>query len=506
MKELDNRTIKDFGIPGIVLMENAGRSVAGALDTHYPRADKILVICGRGNNGGDGFVAARTLYESNRDLAIFCFFDRNFRPSGDSGINFDLIKKLDNIDIIYITEIEALKREVMLSHVIVDAVFGTGLKNALEEPYITIFDIVNRSGKPVVSVDIPSGVDGRLGQVLNCAIKADLTVTFGYSKPGHYIYPGREYTGKLLKAPIGLPGHLINNDNHLILAEKEDIRKILKKRRRDSHKGDYGHLCIIGGSRGKLGAVIMSGMAAMKSGAGLVTLGVPASSAGLVNATLFEAMTLYLGEDEMGYITDEDTDYIFNENCRFDSFALGPGLGVSSSTSAFMKKFLAGLKKPAVLDADALNIIAGEKKEYSFLREKEIIMTPHPGELARFFGKKAKDIMPERLFYAVELSREFKAVVVSKGSTNFLVDEMQRTYCIPGDCPQLAKGGAGDVLTGMIGAFLANGYSLCDSALMGVYLHKSAAELASADIHESSLLARELIEYISRGFFSLENF
>ncbi len=505
MKEIDRQAIEDIGLPGIVLMENAGNAVVKAIEQLYPDKRRIMVICGKGNNGGDGYVAARMLFNAGLDIAVFCTFQKNYLPGGDAGVNFSIIKKL-GINIKYLDELEGIEDEIGRSDLIVDAIFGTGINSLLREPYTKIIEFINRSGKTVVSVDIPSGIDGNSGQVLGEAVRADLTVTFAYSKTGHFIYPGKKHRGRLIRADIGIPGSLLDSKRSIILIEEHDIRKMIIRRENDSHKGDYGHLCIIGGSRGKLGAVMMSGLAALRSGAGLVSIATIRSAADMVNASLFETMAVHLEEDENGFISSRGVHTLLDQADRFSVYAIGPGLGVSESTSDFLYELLKGLNKPAVLDADALNIISKDRGRFSFLAEREIILTPHPGELSRFFSKKtAEDILKNITAHTADLSREFDAVTVSKGATTFICDRGRETYCIEGDCPQLAKGGSGDVLTGIIGALAANGLSLIDSSLAGAYLHKLAATLSADEYNERSLMARDLTEYISEGLFHLEN-
>lgn len=504
MQDIDRKAIDGLGVPGIVLMENAGSALLSAVQDNYSFSASVTVICGKGNNGGDGFVLARRLSNLGKEVCIICLFEKGFLPKGDAGTNYRLSQRL-GIKTYHMEDFDLFKNVLKKSCLIVDGIFGTGLNSPVKAPYSTIIDMMNFLPNPVLCIDIPSGIDGSNGQILGKAVRADMTVTFAYYKTGHFLYPGREYAGTIIKKDIGIPYYLLDPKDHINLVEVSDIRNLLRKRRSASHKGDHGHLCIIGGSRGKAGAVMMAGMAALRSGTGLLTLGVPGPIGDLVNTMLYESMVFYLMADEKGYIKGPAPSGTIME--KFSSCALGPGLGTESVTRDFLLGLLKGNKKPFIVDADALNIIAANKAEFSFLREGNIIFTPHPGELARFFDVPREIVYSDPLKYSLMLGKEFNAVVVSKGPTNLIIDRDLRIFCIPGDAPQLAKGGSGDILTGVIGALCANGYSLCDASLIGVFLHNISAKLAvkNRKINNRSLTARELIESLSDGLNYIEN-
>lgn len=506
MQALDRKAISGIGIPGIILMENAGNAVLNALISQYPDCFRITIICGKGNNGGDGYVLARKLANYRKDVLVFCLFKEDYPLKSDAGFNLDLLKKMNfNNKIMYIDQIHLLEEKLKESDIIVDSIFGTGFNSSINEPIYSVIEMINNSGKTVLSMDIASGIDGNTGQIFSIAVKADLTVTFAYPKIGHYIYPGKAHTGRLIISDIGIPEWLLENEDSVDLIEACDIKGMVIPRENDSHKGDYGHLCVIGGSRGKAGAVMMTGLASLKSGAGLLTIAAPDILSDMINIALFEGMVLPLKVDESGFIHPYSADEILDKSDKFTCFSIGPGLGVTKNTSDFLFEFLIKNNKPVVMDADALNIASEEMKRFEFLKERDIIFTPHPGELARFFNEPTEKIKQNIIGYAVKLSTEYNAVVVCKGSTNIIADRAGKVYCIEGGGPQLAKGGSGDVLTGIIGALLSNGYSLINSALIGVYIHKLASELSLRRINNKSLIARELIDYISEGFCYIES-
>lgn len=505
MQNIDRRAIHESGIPGMLLMENAGNAVLNEILYHYPEAKSITLVCGKGNNGGDGFVIARRLINYSNDINIFCTFDKNFKSKGDAGLNLKLIQSI-GLNIKYLDQMHMLPECLERSNIIIDAIFGTGLNSPLREPYSSIIDMMNASNRPIVSVDIPSGIDGNSGQILGNAVKAQMTITFAHYKKGHFLYPGKKYSGKIIKRDIGIPYYLSKDEDFVYLIEREDIRKKLKPREVDSHKGDHGHLCIIGGSKGKAGAVIMSGMASLKTGAGLLTLAVRESIGDIVNANFYEAMVLHLKENEEGIVKGTEADRFIKESDKYDALVLGPGMGITDYAREFLFYLLKNINIPVLLDADALNIISRYSDEFSFIKDKKIIFTPHIGELARFFENDKEKVQKDIIKYAKILSKRFNACVIAKGATNFIIEPSGRVFCIQGGGPQLAKGGSGDVLTGIIGALLANGYNLLDSSLIGVYLHKLSSELTSSRINNRSLIARELIECISNGYDNIEKY
>lgn len=418
MREMDRLTIEHAGIPGIVLMENAAKSATEVFIEHFKPfiTSSILVICGKGNNGGDGYVMARYLHNSGMKVSVIITCERS-AISGDALINLSVIEKL-GIEISEIRDeaaFETFAQRLSGCSYIIDGLFGTGLNSPVKGLYKKIIDTVNNSNKPVISIDIPSGLNADTGGIMGAAVKADLTVTFGFAKPGHYVYPGRALTGRLVTVDIGIPG-MISDKLEIThrLTGQDDFRDELADGKSDAHKGSRGHLLIIAGSTGKTGAAALTAMGALRAGAGLVTAGIPESLNSIMECKLTEAMTAPLPETLEGTLSFSALDDILRLASDKSALAIGPGLSTNHETARLVCEIIKRCSLPMVIDADALNAISMKPEILELLDERKIL-TPHPGEMGRLTNLTTRDIQQNRLNVAHEFAKKRRCYLVLKG-------------------------------------------------------------------------------------------
>jgi NAD(P)H-hydrate epimerase len=493
MQNIERRTISGFGIPSLVLMERAGLAVAARVKERAPGM-KVLVLAGTGNNGGDGLVAARELVNAGFSVKVLITGSRA-RLSEDCRTQFGIARKMG----IPMDFGKKIPKKDLHGALLVDAVFGTGLARPVTGELARTFRGVNGSSAPVVAVDMPSGVSSDTGQVLGAALDAEATVTFGAPKRGHFLYPGAGYAGMLHVADIGFPLELFRSVPANTL-EQGEMALLVPARHRYSHKGDYGHVLLLGGSPGKTGAALMAGRAALRAGAGLVTLGVPRALAESLQGRVTEEMTLPLPDTPQGGIAPEAQETVLEFlDTRGRVLALGPGMGIERETGRLVRELLLRVAAPVVLDADALNALEGKT---SLLRRARapVVLTPHPGEFSRLTGESVAQIEADRMSSALRFARKTGTYVVLKGAPTVVASPEGEVFLNTTGNPGLAKGGAGDVLTGMIAAFLAQGLPPLEAALLGVYTHGLAADLAREETTEHSMLASDVTGSVARAF------
>lgn len=513
MREIDRITIEDYGIPSLVLMERAGLTVAKRVKDLCPNK-KILILCGSGNNGGDGIVAARNLHNWGLNVNVVILSDED-SLSPDCRKQYEIVKKI-GLSMKFSTEIK--ERDIHGTGFIVDAIFGTGLNREVEDKVAKVIRLINNyrgmNRVFVLSVDIPSGISSDTGVILGEAIKADFTVTFGLPKVGHFLYPGADHTGRLFIEDIGFPLELLKAERLKInLIDKELIYDLIPERPRYSHKGDYGHVLVVGGSKGKTGAAFMTAKACLRSGAGLVTIGVPESLLDVFQEKATEEMTLPL-KDNKGIISKDAIQGILDFITeRADVLAIGPGLGVSSDTKVLIDELILKSPVPMVIDADGLNSLSS--KEILKKAKSPIIITPHPGEMARLLGQESRvkeqkteknireEIERDRINTALSFSKETGTYVVLKGVPTIVADPEGNTYINTTGNPGMATAGTGDVLTGIISSFLGQGLNPLEASLLGVYIHGLAGDLAASEKGYHSLIATDIINSFPKAFLSL---
>ncbi|HET6515584.1 MAG TPA: NAD(P)H-hydrate dehydratase [Thermodesulfovibrionales bacterium] len=499
MREIDRKTIEKVGIPAGVLMERAGFAVASKIRDLYEKK-KTIVLCGGGNNGGDGIVAARELYNSGWNVAILLLIKED-KLSPDCLAQFRVAKKM-GIPAEFRTEITA---KDLHGAVVVDAMLGTGLNKDVAGAMAKTINFLNASGSPVVSVDIPSGISSDTGQVMGVAVKAGHTVTFGLPKRGHLLYPGAEYTGNLCITNIGFPEDLLTSpDLTVTLVERGLLSALIPDRPAYSHKGDYGHVFIVAGSRGRTGAALMAAKACLRTGAGLVTIGVPETLMGVFQSRVTEEMTLPLPDNGNGSLSAKSADVIIgflSESA--DVLSIGPGIGVSEDTEKIMEAVVTSCRAPMVIDADGLNSIGNTGMFRKALAP--VILTPHPGEMARLLSKTKtqehrRRIEMDRIHTALSFAKDSGVTLVLKGVPTVIADPDGRAWINSTGNPGMATAGTGDVLTGMISSFLGQHLTPLNGAILGVYLHGLAGDIAASQKGRHSLVASDIIESIPQGF------
>ncbi len=498
MQDIDRRAIEEFGIPGIVLMENAGCGAADAIEIFAEESDieRILVIAGKGNNGGDGFVVARHLVNRGYDCSI-CLCAEASSVGGDAKVNLEAARKM-GIEVFELgDDIAVLDGLFDEAELIVDALLGTGLVKEVSGPYAEIIERINFSDLPVAALDIPSGLDCSTGRPLGIAVEADMTVTFCLPKIGTVIHPGADYVGELLVADIGAPYQLLEDSSLKteIVTSEEMAGILFLPREAESHKGSYGHVLLLAGSTGKTGAAVLAAQSALRSGSGLVTAAVPASLNSVLEEKLTEVMTEPLPEKEAGIFSLEALDKACSLLEGKSALVLGPGLGRSPATGEFICKLVSKLKVPTVIDADGLWHLA-EKKELLKEASVPLILTPHPGEMAHLTGMSVQKVQEDRIGVARKFAEEHGCIVVLKGAGTVTATPEGEVYLNISGNPGMATAGTGDVLCGMIGSFLGQGLDPLEAAIAAVWLHGTAGDAAVEKKGEAGLIATDIIEMI----------
>lgn len=496
MQEMDRRTIESFGIPGRVLMENAGRGAVRFLLEQFPDSNKkrIGIIAGRGNNGGDGFVIARYLAQSGIPVNVYLLAGRS-KVKGDAAANLKLLDPLP----VPVTEIPdeasfSIHQSAMNApDVWVDAILGTGLKSDVKGYFKTVINYINGLKKPVFAVDIPSGLNSDTGQPCGACIRAVATATFAYAKTGHMTYPGTDYTGKLEIVDIGIPPFIAQDvdPSHFSLTA-DLVRSYLTPRSPDAHKGTAGHLLVVAGSPGKTGAASMTSLSALRAGAGLVTLGIATSLNTVLEAQMLEAMTELLPECDTGILGESAFEALEKLMTGKKCLAIGPGLGQAAETKKLIHRIIQTSDIPLVIDADGLNNLAGQVR---ILRKAgaEIILTPHPGEMARLLDMSVSDVQQDRIKSAREFAASYQVHVVLKGARTVIAHPDGKVFINPTGNSGMASGGMGDVLTGIIAGFMVQGLSPESAAHAGAYLHGAAADCLAETIGPFGYLAGDVM-------------
>jgi hydroxyethylthiazole kinase-like uncharacterized protein yjeF len=506
MREADRRTIQDIGIPSLVLMENAGRQTVAAMESIFQdlAERRIAILSGKGNNGGDGFVVARTLYQRGIDLSVF-LVGQVAEVKGDARINLEILGRL-GITVVEIADEGAWElhsSEISEHSLIVDALFGTGLRSALTGIYETIIADVNGSGIPVVAIDLPSGMSADTPDLIGDCIEAAMTVTLGAPKLPLVLPPAEEKAGEVVIADIGIPADIIETleGQRVELMTRDQMRTLINPRASDAHKGDFGRVLIVAGSRGKTGAAVLAAHGALRSGAGLVTVATPRSCVPIVAAHTPEYMTEALDETIDGTIDFAAADYVLALDA--DVLAVGPGLGRGEGVTTFMRELLEKSEVPLVLDADALNAFVDEPAALVGREGRDLIITPHPGEMARLVGGTVDDVQADRMGIARDFASRHRVYVVLKGYRSLIATPDGKIFINPTGSPGMATGGTGDVLAGMLAAWLAQLLDAEAACRLATYLHGAAGELADADEGEVSMTAMDLANHIGDAVLEL---
>ena len=495
-QEVDRAATEDYGIPSLVLMENAAIGLADAVGERFPEAESVTIFCGPGNNGGDGLALGRHL--AIRGYGVRLFVVAGGRElAGDAGAQLAICRKqglaIDEVgpddDL---ADAVAAARE---SDLVVDALFGTGLGRPLEGQYAELVERLDALPVRRLAVDLPSGLNGDRADVFGPAIAADLTVTFAAPKPAHIFPPAAERVEEVVVVDLGVPRRLIDGapgDLHLLV--EEELAGVLPPRPPDSHKGDYGHVLIVAGAPGKSGAAVLAARAAVRAGAGLVTAAVPAPILAAVDAGSIESMTVALTSGEGGEIAAAAVAELRAAADGKDVAAVGPGLGQRAETAAAIRAFVTDCPLPLVLDADGVNAFAGRAGELAGRPAgTATVLTPHPGELARLLGLGVAEVQADRVAAARRAAAECAALVVLKGHRSLVATPSGAVYVSPTGNAGMATGGSGDVLTGTLAALLAQLDDPLTAVQLGVFAHGLAGDLAAAERGEVGLAAGDLV-------------
>ena len=494
MREADRRTIEEIGIPSIVLMENAGHQVVQAMGSAFDdlRSLRVAVLCGRGNNGGDGFVIARTLGQQGVEVGVF-LLARAADVRGDARTNLDILARL-GLSVIEVPDSVAWElhgAEVVRYDLVVDAVFGTGLSKPVAGMFQTVVADVNAARAPVVAVDVPTGLSAESPTLIGDAIRAFVTVTLAVPKPALVLDPGDNYVGDLVVADIGIPPAVIDSvaGPRLLLLTRQEVQGLIPPRAAGAHKGDFGRVLVVAGSLGKTGAARLAGLAALRSGAGLVTVATPRSCVSTVAEGAADYMTLPLSE-EGDVVSASALTQVLEFPC--DVIAVGPGLGTGAGPTAFVQGLVERAGVPLVLDADALNALAGEPNQLRGRDGSDLVITPHPGEMGRLCGMDSKTVQADRVSIARDFATEHQVHVVLKGARTLVATPDGAVFVNLTGNPGMATGGTGDVLTGVIAAWLGQLRDTEAACKVAVYLHGQAGDLAVRPQGEVALTASDL--------------
>jgi NAD(P)H-hydrate epimerase len=512
MQRIDRLTTERYGIPSLTLMENAGRGVGEFLTTRLAPLEqhRVVILCGKGNNGGDGMVVARLLRDQGLKSRVLLFAQPE-GLRGDAAVNYQRLRASGQLEVVEGPETwQTLKASLQNTTLFVDALLGTGLAKPLEGFLLEVVRDINRefSAARVLAVDLPSGISADTGELIGEHVRADFSVTFTAPKIAHVFPPACEQVGEWVVKQIGTPGETLESDPGLSLnyACQQDVAWIAQPRRMTAHKGNYGHVLILAGSIGKTGAAALTARAALRAGAGLVTVATAKSALPIVAALGMEFMTEALPETEDGTISLRALDY-----GRLDKLlagksvlAVGPGIGSHPETAELVRTIVNKYSLPLVLDADGLNAFAGSMN--NFRKETRLtgttVFTPHPGEMARLTGNTTAEIQARRVEGAREFSHQYGLTLVLKGFRTLIAGPPGQVWVNPTGNPGMATGGTGDVLTGLLAGLLAQFPTRVASevATAAVYLHGLAGDLAAGDLGQPSMLAGDLLERVPRAY------
>ncbi|MBW6411452.1 NAD(P)H-hydrate dehydratase [Clostridium weizhouense] len=488
-KEIDRITIENIGIPSIVLMENAASSVCAEIRN---KGESFFIFCGHGNNGGDGLAIARHLISIGKKVKLM-IIGINEKYTDDFITNLKILDNIGNVDITKINKEEDINEKLIneIKHydVIVDCIFGVGLNRKLTGIFELLIKQLNENSKLIVSVDVPSGLNCDSGLEEGIAIKADFTYTFEVLKEGFLNYNAIKYLGKVKVLNIGIPDIVKKeNSNNLYILNKKEYKNLVPKRKIYGHKGNYGRSVIIAGSVGFTGAAFITTECTVRAGCGLTTLVCPEKIQPILSEKLTEAMTLSIESKKLDELLKQA-----------DVIAMGPGLGIGERQEKLMEKIINNTTCPIVFDADAITLLAKNKSLMKYLGGR-LIMTPHPGELARFMDTTISEIENNRIKIAKKLSKEYNSIILLKGY-NTVISNGVDTYINPTGNSKMASGGMGDALTGIITALVSQGMQLDKASLLGAYIHGAIAE----DLSETSYIinARDIIENLPLKINSL---
>lgn len=490
IRQADQIQIKEKQYPGLLLMEQAGRLCAEWLLTHFPDRPAFLIVAGSGNNGGDGLVIARYLHQAGKRVDLM-LAHQDIRFQVDALINYRIVEHMPiSVHFYDAGKVQVLWDTYAQQPVVVDALLGTGISQAVRAPIGPLMEEIRNLEAEVIAIDLPSGLNASSGQLLSEPLKAYATLTFQVPKICHYVYPAAEYCGEIVVLDIGLwPEVMEQLGIERQVLTQTLISSWLKPRKKNEHKGSYGHVLVVGGSERMCGAIGLTALAGMKAGAGLCTVLTPEPCRQTVLNLVPEAMVVH---QEGGHLNRQSTNYFETILKGKHAVVLGPGLGRTESTIRFLREIIPLIKVPLVLDADALNLIAQYEDLWSSM-PRETVLTPHPGEMRRL--SLFEQINDQRLEVAEQFAHQRNTTLVLKGAGTIVALPSGKSYINTSGNPGMGTAGSGDVLAGIIGGLLAQGYSTSEAACVGVYLHGLAGDLAAKELGEGPLMARDILAH-----------
>jgi hydroxyethylthiazole kinase-like uncharacterized protein yjeF len=502
MQEIDRKAIEEIKIPGLTLMENAGRGTYETIVDYYgdAKSKTVAVFCGKGNNGGDGFVVARFLAQNGAKVLVFLLGNKP-DIKGDAAANLAKAEKM-GIPIRQLSD-PGLIEIPGDTWLVVDAIFGTGFEGDIKEPIAAIINKINTAKTIIVAVDCPSGLDGACGRVSNPTVKANLTVTFGLPKIGQALYPGKAYCGNLEVIDIGFPSGL-DKDIDTYLITEELASQYLPPRNPDSHKGDFGKLFVLAGSIGYTGAASLTSLAALKSGTGLVVLGIPSTLNAIMETKLTEVITKPLPDVKKGgHLATSGMGEIRQQIAWADAVAIGPGLGIHHDTVELINRLARQIEKPCVIDADGLNIIA---KDISALKEHKgpLVISPHYGEFARLTKLPIEEITRNQFELAKAFAKEYRLTLILKGAPSIVALQSGKIYINHSGNDGMATAGSGDVLTGLIAGFMAQGVDSEKASILATFAHGLAGDLVAGELGHRGMIAGDILRMVPEALMELE--
>ena len=500
MGEIDKYSIEQIGIPGIILMENAALKIVKHIEIYieqnHLKIPKVLIVAGKGNNAGDAFAVARHLIISGKEVKTYCLFDKKYLI-GDAKTNFDILKKLD-ADIEFVhdnSEFDEFISDIRNSHIVLDGIFGTGFRGQINGHIAKVIEIINDNASYIMSIDIASGIEAATGKVANICIKANTTVTFELPKIGQLVYPGIYNSGQLEVESIGMPSKSIQSiDININLTDMDFINSVIPLRKEEFNKGNCGKVLIVTGSLGMAGSGCIAAKASLRTGTGLVYIAAPSSLLNIYQTVVPEAVAIGL-KDNNGIIQEEATDVIFDMLKKCNATAIGPGISTHKSIYNIVRSIAKNAKIPLVIDADALNVIAEDTDIFSKF-QKEVVITPHPGEMSRLTGLDISYIQQNRIEVAKKYAGLWGVTIVLKGARTIIADKNGEIFINPTGNSGMATAGSGDALSGIIASLIGQGVSPFEAAIAGTYIHGLAGDIAAQVKGLYGLNAMDIVENI----------
>jgi len=505
MRDLEKIAIDDYQMTSRLLMENAGRSIFDFLRNLNESFSKVIILSGLGNNGGDGFVLARQLYNKDIPFELFIIGDAE-KIKGDALLNLNILKKLDiNINTIEDKyKIRSLEQIIDKNDLIIDGILGIGIEGPVRELASEVIEVINSLNNIVVSIDLPSGVNSDTATIENIAVKADSTITLGLPKFGNILFPGANFNGNLVIGDVGISAKIadtIASQNFIVT--RKLIKDYIPKRIADSHKGTYGKASIIAGSRGLSGAAILTCLAALNSGVGVIELFIPESIDLIISTKVVEIITKPLKESQNGIMDLSSISGIVKGIEESNVVAIGPGCGNSNELFELIKRIIKNASCPVVIDADGLNALS---KNIEILKESKtkIVLTPHLGEMSRLIGQSIEEIKKDKINIVKKFSQDYNVILVLKGARTIIGLPNGEIYINVNGNSGMSTAGSGDILTGIITSLIAQGVEAEKAALLGVFIHGYSGDIVAEEKGEYGMLAEDIVKSIGQVFKELK--